>query len=70
MSYIVTETKAITRNDIRGMMEGQTKTWRLSTPNALQSARVTAHDVGKLTGRRYSTAINYAECTITITRIY
>lgn len=58
----------LTREDLRSMEMGETKTFHLMTAAALDSAAVTAGQVGRLDGCKYSCSRDYDEKTVTVTK--
>ena len=58
----------ITRDDLRSMQSGETRTWQLPNAYAVDSARTTASQLTALEGVKYTVSSNYAERQITITK--
>lgn len=58
----------ITRDDLRTMSDGETKTFELETVGACDSGKVTACTMQRYLGCRFSVKTNYSEKTLTITR--
>lgn len=58
----------ITRDDLRAMADGETKTFELGTVGACESGRVTAYTMQHYMGCKFSVRTNYANKTLTITR--
>jgi len=58
----------VTREDLRAMEMGDCKTFHLNDAFALDSAAVTAVQVGRQENCRYRCSRNYADNTITITK--
>ncbi len=58
----------ITRDDIRAIGEGETKTFELGTMGACESGRVTAYTMQRHLGCKFHVRTNYANKTVTVTR--
>ena len=58
----------LTRDDLRAMRHGETKTFELPTAAAVYSARANAHILAPIEGCRFVTEANMEKNTLTITR--
>ncbi len=58
----------ITREDLRLMRDGETRTYKLPSPGAVESGKTTAYLLAKLEGGRFECARDLENCTLTITR--
>ncbi len=58
----------ITRDDIRVIAEGETKTFELGTIGACESGRVTAYTMQSHLGCKFHVQTDYANKTLTVTR--
>ena len=61
-------TNKVTREDLRAIRPGESRAFRLPSYAACLSARAQAATLGPLDGLRFSTMIDQATNTITITR--
>ena len=59
----------LTREDLRSIEMGESKTFRLTDAAAIMSAAVNAAQTGTIDGCRYSCSRDYVEMTITVTRL-
>ena len=58
----------LTRDDLRNMKMGESKTLHLPNALAIDSAAVTAAHMGKLDGCKYSCSRDYVENSVTVTK--
>jgi len=58
----------ITRDDLRAMRDGETRTFQLPSPEAVESGKTSAYTYGKIAGVRFKCEASYANKTLTITR--
>lgn len=58
----------LTRDDLRAMKHGETKTFELPSAAAVYSARANAHILAPIEGCKFVTEANMELNTITITR--
>ena len=59
----------LTREDLRSIGMGESKTFHLADAAALASAAVNAAQTGPIDGCRYSCSRDYVEMTITVTKL-
>lgn len=62
------KTEKVTREDLRALHNGETRTFELPTFAAVQSAKSSAYLLGHLEGCRFSCTTDPANNSITITR--
>lgn len=62
------KTEKVTREDLRALHVGETRTYELPDYAACLSARAQAHGLAPLEGQRFATAIDQGTNTIHITR--
>ena len=62
------KTDKVTREDLRAIHTGETRTFELPTFAAVQSAKSSAYILGHLEGCRFACVTDPAKNTITITR--
>ena len=64
----MTTQEKITRDDLRGMADGETRQFQLSTANACYSGRATAYQLQNILECKFRIISDYDKKTLTITR--
>ena len=57
----------VTRNDLRAIKGGESKTWTMETPAKCQSVRVQVSYLNKYEGMDLSASVDTTNATITVT---
>lgn len=63
------KTERVTREDLRAMRMGESRTFELPSYAAVQSARTSAYYLGRVEGCRYTYTVEPERNVITITRM-
>ncbi len=58
----------LTRDDLRSIEDGESKTFKLASASACNSGKASAYQFQYLLGCKFRVQTNYAENTLTITR--
>ena len=61
-------TEKITRDELRAMALGESRTWQLTTVPAMECARATASQMSAIDGVKYTISCNMGEKLVTITK--
>ena len=64
----MTTQEKITRDDLRGIADGETRQFQLSTAKACYSGRATAYQLQNILGCKFRIISDYDKKTLTITR--
>lgn len=63
------EVSKVSREDLKAFKVGETKIFRLPTPQLCESARVTATQVKNLFGLSFKINVDYSDCIVVATRL-